>query len=161
MNPHTPHDDTVIWKRLVNSYLDLSQALKEFFSQGRERVSLVREGFAQGDIPAALYVSRYMAVSELCQLFNELIHISISPAYAGTAREIILLLPKEWILSHIEEVVEPILQHDTEEEFRRIFELYLNLEKTLAYRLAERAINHPNKEIKEAGEDFFYILSQE
>lgn len=152
-------NDSNIWYHLVENHIKLSQTMKEFFSDGVDRVSLVKNGVQCGDISTVLYVAHHMKPSELCQLLDELVHISMSPGYAGVAREIILSLPKEWVLSKIEEAVEPILQQDaTENEFRRTLELYLELgDHQLLYRLACRATQHSDEDIREAGYDFIIM----
>lgn len=160
MNKQSSQKSDTIWHRLVESHLVFSQALKDFFTEGVDRVSLMRDAFRQGDIATALYVAPHMATNELLLLFNELVYISTSPGFAAAARNIILSLPKEWVVSNIEKATEPILQQEaTENEFRRILELYSQLDYQLAYKLAQKAINHPDEDIKEAGEDFLDILS--
>lgn len=153
-------NDQSIWHHLVESHLAFSQALKEFLVGKVDRVSLVKKAFRQGDIATALYVARYIEADELKQLFGELVRLSTAPGYAGTVRDIILSLPREWVLSNIEKTVEPLLQHDaTENEFRRILELYRELDSHLVYNLAQRAIKHIDNDIQEAGEDFLDDLT--
>lgn len=149
-----------IWDRLVESHKKLSQALKEFFAEGVNRVALMRDAFHRGDIATALYVAPHLTSQELQQLFSELIRLSTAPGYAGTIRRIILALPQEWVLANIEQAVESILQQEaTENEYRRILELYLELDHQLTYKLAQQAVKHSDEDIREAGEDFLDILT--
>lgn len=73
----------------------------------------------------------------------------------------ILTIPKEWVLQHIEHLAEPLLQAEDEWEYRRLFEVYYILDKSLARKLALRATNNPNPDIKEAGQDFSKQLNRE
>ena len=161
MNKQLSQNNVTIWHHLVESHMTFSQALKEFFAEGVDRISLIRDAFQQGDIATALYVAPYMTTEELCQIFNDLMYLSTAPGYADAVRKIILSLPKEWVLSNIEEVVESILLQDaTENEYRRILELYIELDHQLTYSLAQRARNHSDEGIKEAGNDFLEALPE-
>ena len=71
-----------------------------------------------------------------------------------SGRQGILSLPRHWVIEHIEELAEPILQTDDDWEWRRLIEVYDGLDKNLAKKFALRAISHPNSEIKEVGEDY-------
>lgn len=160
MSKHLSQNERAVWHRLVESHMVFSQALTDFFAEGVDRVSLMQNAFRQGDIATALYVAHYLATDELSQLLHELIRLATAPGYAGATREIIFSLPREWVLSNIEKAVEPILQQDaTENEYRRMLELYFELDPRLTYRLAQRAIKHSDEDIKEAGEDFLEALS--
>lgn len=69
-------------------------------------------------------------------------------------RKGILAIPKEWVLHHIEQLAEPLLQLEDDWEYRRLLEVYELLDDSLKRRLAVRAKNHSNPDIREAGEDF-------
>ena len=160
MNKQSLKADQEIWQNLVESHIKFSASLKSFFSNGVDRVLLMKEGFRRGDIATALYVAPHLTTEELQQLFKELVKVSIAPGYAAAARKTILSLPKEWVISNIEKAAEAFLQQDaTENEYRRILELYVQLDTRLAYDLATKASTHSNEDIKEADEDFLEILS--
>lgn len=161
MNTQPSEREQEIWSRLVKSHMIFAHALKDFFAEGVDRVSLMQKAFQRGTLATALYVAPHLKTDELCQLFKELVHISTAPGYAGAAREIICSLPREWVLANIEKVIEPMLldENVTENEFRRMLELYSELDAGLTHRLAQQALNHPDEDIKEAGEDFLHLLS--
>ena len=154
MSKQETTDSDRIWQQLVEEYSLWAQVLKEFFSKETDRIAILQRAFKKGDIAPALHVMQYMAPDELTTLFDELIHFSTSHGYAGSVREIILSLPRNWVLSNIEKTVEPHLVGATEDEYRRFLELYLLLDKDLTQRLIQRAINHPDNEIREVGRDF-------
>lgn len=79
---------------------------------------------------------------------------SFSHGSIQTVRDAILLIPKEEILARIEQIAEPILITGDYDEYRRLLELYILLDKELTRKLALRAANDPDPDIKEAGEDF-------
>jgi hypothetical protein len=67
----------------------------------------------------------------------------------------ILQLPREWLLTHIEDAAEPLLQTNDPWEWQRLLEVYEMLDAALALRLSERAKEHIDPEIREAGVDFW------
>jgi len=58
----------------------------------------------------------------------------------------------------IEGAVEPRLRNGDEIDFRRYLELYYNLDRDLAAKLARRALHQPDKGIQEAGRDYLSAL---
>jgi hypothetical protein len=155
MNRQLSQSDRAIWRRLVKSYMAFSQSLKDFFSEGTPRVPLIKEAFRRGDIATVLYVARHMKGDELKQILDELVRVSTAPGYAGTVREVILALPREWVLANIEKAVDLVLEDDaTENEYRRTLELYRELDENLMLNLAQRALKHVDEDIQEAGRDF-------
>ncbi len=69
-------------------------------------------------------------------------------------------IPKEWILEHIEELAELLLKTEDEYEYRRLFEVYEKLDKGLVHKLALRALESPNSDIRETGKDFLLDFRQ-
>ena len=81
-----------------------------------------------------------------CQAQNEL-NIELG-------RKALLALPRMWLLEHIEEDAEPLIQLNDEWEYRRLLELYSMLDNMLARKLALRGINNSDIGIREACQDF-------
>jgi hypothetical protein len=72
---------------------------------------------------------------------------------------ILNLLPRVWVLSHIDKIVQSILEHGTDEEYRRLLELYLLLDDGLTQQLIQQALQHPNIHIQEVGMDFDILVN--
>ncbi len=109
---------------------------------------------------AALNIVEYVGDEEKKHVFDSLLMLASNVhGHTEKSREFLLSLPKQWVLENIEARAEPILQHATQEEYRGLFELYLQLEQGLARRLAERALKHPDSEVREAGEEFIERLA--
>lgn len=68
-------------------------------------------------------------------------------------RKAILSLPREWLLCYIERYAEPLLQLEDEWEYRRLGEIYEQLEHDLARRLALRGLASRDGGIREAARD--------
>jgi hypothetical protein len=86
---------------------------------------------------------------------------SFSHGSIQAVRKLILSLPRDWVLSRIEEVAEPILRSGDYDEYRRLLELYFELDRELASRLAARARAQEDEDVREAGEDFLDRLGRE
>jgi len=74
-------------------------------------------------------------------------------------REALLSLPRQWLLSHIEGVVELINKSEDEWEYRRLLELYWLLDKKLVKRFALQGLKSENPDVVEAAEEFINKLN--
>lgn len=95
------------------------------------------------------------------QLLPELVDFaSWTHGLLSLVREVITGLPREAVLSTIERISEPLLLQGTDEEYRRLLELCILLDRDLTLRLARRAAAHADPEIAEAGNDFLEKLAE-
>ena len=153
--PESGHDIEV-WRNLAETHSAFLAASREFFSEGVDRVTLVREALRDGkDKFTVCHVLTQLQASELERLLDVLVEwASTGHSLIHVFREAILSLPREWVLANIEEAAEPFLRDGTCDEFRRFLELYIRLDHDLTLRLARRASAHPDADIHEAGTDF-------
>jgi hypothetical protein len=147
-------------QELINSFWAYTEALGNFLSEGVDRVSLVRE-LIREDIVVALKLAESLSDSEHKQLFNIWVGGAGYHKYVQTYRKFILALPRDWVLESVEAAAEHYLSNGGFEEYARYLELYLLLDEKLTYKLAQRALAHPDPEIKEVGQDFIEILEDE
>jgi hypothetical protein len=148
---------TVLWHRLVESRGTFSRALGEFLAEGVDRVAVLRGR----ERATALYVAPYLKIPERLRLFPEWVFLaSFAHGSIHVPRAMILSLPREWVLAHIEQEAEPFLQDGTYDEYRRFLELYEQLNRDLTLKLARRAAEHSDPDIREAGEDFLQELME-
>ena len=75
-------------------------------------------------------------------------------------RKALLALPRMWLLAHIEEDAEPLVQLNDEWEYRRLLEVYSKLDSTLTRKLAMRGIDNSDIGIREACKDFLDTLTE-
>jgi hypothetical protein len=145
-----------IWQRLVEGRRAFDAALAEFMADGVNRAGLIKDELSgKKGRNIAIAMLQYLKPDELIQLFPELLlHGSSAQGPVGAIRQAILSLPRDWVLANIEQVAEPILNTGTYDEYRRMLELYILLDRDMTFRLAQRAAQHPDPDIKEAGEDF-------
>ncbi|MGH9848601.1 MAG: hypothetical protein ACREBD_01965 [Blastocatellia bacterium] len=161
MNPQSSvsvHENAV-WERLVESHEAFLSASKDFFSERVDHVSCLHHAFHSEDRETAIYLAQYLDESDLKELFGDLVFLaSFSHGSIQAVRRLILSLPREWVLAQIENFAEPILASGDYDEYRRLLELYLELDHELAFKLASKASQHEDEDIKEAGEDFLERL---
>ena len=161
MSGQLSKDDLVVWDRLVQSHKTFSTTLRDFLDADVDRVGLVRRSLRGKDRSTAVYLLRSLSISELQELFGDLVFLaSFSHGAIHTIRDTILCLPQEWVLGKIEDVAEPLLSDGTYDEYRRLLELYIELDYDLALRLAQRAAGQQDEDIREAGEDFLEKLGR-
>jgi hypothetical protein len=67
-------------------------------------------------------------------------------------------IPRKWILENIESEAEFLINLQDEWEFRRLLEVYWELDLPLVRRLASVGLDSSNPEIREASEDFLEKL---
>ena len=149
-------DDLRLWRRLVEAERAYIAARMELFAGCSSLVGVVRAGLDDTTgRTAALGVAALLKTEERQQLFGDLLDLAASShAYMGTARALVLSLPRDWVLARIESAAEPLLRGGTYNEYRGLLGLYTELDRGLAERLARRAAAHADEDIREAGEDF-------
>ena len=169
MSPQSTEHNAAIWQRLIEGQQAIAHAEREFslarqifLSEGVDRVALLREALRGRDRLTALQVAEDLNTAERLALFDELIFlVSFSHGALPRVRNLILSLPRDWVLANIEEKAEPLLRDGSYDEYRRFLELYVLLDHDLALKLAQRAAVCADEDIREAGEDFLEKLKPE
>ncbi len=154
--PEAADRDRALWAAVVESEGRFTGARAAFMTGAADRLAAVRAALrTASQRGTALRVLRLFTVAERQALFDELVRlVSVGHADVDLCREAILSLPRDWVLATIESHAEPLLRNGTEEEYRRLLELYLQLDRELTARLAARAARHHDPDVREAGEDF-------
>jgi|ERR1043165_57590 hypothetical protein len=163
MNKQKTKDCLVLWSRLVETEKDFYSARAQLLSKcGRQFVVELVHARLQSveDRATALGIVPLLTVEEQQQLFDALLSLaSFSHGLTTTVREIILSLPRTWVIANIEEASEQLLKHDDYETYWGLLSLYIELDRDITLRLAQKAVSHADEDIKEAGEHFIKRLS--
>jgi hypothetical protein len=155
MSTVTDTASAVLWQRLVESHRSFLAASADFFRVGVDRVELLRHALRSSERTTALALARYLSLEDRQNLFAEWVFLaSFAHGSVQVARDMILSLPRDFVLANVEQVAEPLLADGTYDEYRRLLELYDLLDGSLMRKLARRAAAHPDPDIREAGEDF-------
>jgi hypothetical protein len=73
----------------------------------------------------------------------------------GICRTLIKSMPRDWVQQNLEVHARPVLEGpDPGEEYRRIAELYAEIDRSLLRRHVDGALRHPDPEVREVGTDF-------
>ena len=163
---HTPSPsasdlwDYVVEQHITGSADDFAKAANLFLANGMDRIPLLKKALRGKEQATAIVLLGRLSLSELQQLFDELIILaSFSHSRIQAIRDAIRSLPRQWVLDHIEVSMETLLVNGTYAEYRRFLELYVLIDRSAAKVLALRAIAHPDSDINEAGEDFLRELN--
>ncbi|WP_169238278.1 hypothetical protein [Candidatus Roseilinea sp. NK_OTU-006] len=155
-----------VWRNLVEKHHsgnddDFAESISRFLANDIDRVAVMKQALRGKDRATAVYVLPRLPVSELQELFEELVFLaSFSHGAVQAVRNVILSLPREWILDRIEDAAEPLLVNGTYDEYRRLLELYMDMDRHRAKKLALRAAASHDNDIKETGEDFLRRLGE-
>lgn len=147
--------DWEIWQRFVQSYLELARASNDFLSNDVNRVPILKQALLGQGRPAAVYILGLLSSNELQRLFDELVYLaSWDNGMSGTVYQAILSIPKEWLLENIEIVSEPYLENGSGEVYRLFLGLFYKIDTELTRKLALRALEQDDHDVREAGQDF-------
>lgn len=155
MNRQPTEADAKIWEQLSDSYRAYSLAVRKFWANDVDRVTLIRYALEHGDTATAFHIAQFLSVPELQGLFGEWVEWAMqSHGYQEAVHALIQKLPRDWILANIATYAEPLLREGTYDEYRRLLELYAYLgEVDLERRLALRALKSSDPDINAAGQD--------
>ncbi|MDZ4721949.1 MAG: hypothetical protein SH847_26100 [Roseiflexaceae bacterium] len=162
---NTPQDDLELaWSRVLHVYANaqnrtdlFEKAIQDFLETSGDHVHILRKALASPGVrrKAALKSVERLDEAEQKQLLGDLVFLA-SWAHGSTVfvRQIIADYLREWAKMNVEQFAEPILQQGDEEGYRRILELYRDLDLNMMLRLAKRALQHDNLLIQEIGKEF-------
>jgi len=148
-------NDIDTWHQLIDQEKAYLERRKNFLNSP-SRVELLKKALQNpSERATALKIIIYLTKEESQSLFNELIKLaSIGHSDIELVRHTILSFEKILLLENIETQAESILENGADDEYRRLLELYIQLDNKLTQRLVEKALQHPGIDIQEVGEDF-------
>jgi hypothetical protein len=147
-----------VWQLVVEGLLQpekFEAAQRDFLKLSTNRVPVLKEALLTPGHPrhAALHLFRKLTLDEQKQLFPELIQAARSAhGPIGAVRDLIGALPRDWVLAHIDALVEPILRSEEYDDYWMFLELYEQLDPERAMKLARRAIAQSDPDIRDVGE---------
>lgn len=161
VNQQISEEDLSLWREFIKAANAFAKARGDLCRQSSSLVGLVRAGLNEpSERPAALRLVPFLKEEERKELFSDILAIaSFVNGMTDYARDLILDFPKDWLMANIEEPAERLLSYGYE-EYRGIWEIYIRLDHSLATRLALRAADNPDPDIKEAGDDFLERLAR-
>ena len=111
-------------------------------------------------------VTPIIAADALIELFPCLLReVCNGPKYGLAFRDIILALPMEWLKANVETYAEAILTAEDpapdDLEYDALFGLYMEIDRDMAVRLVDRALQNTNEHILAVGRELREILDEE
>lgn len=159
MNEPISERTSALWRRLVECRWAYSLASRDFLAEKAERIAVLRRALRSPERDTALAMSGSLSVEERQDLFSEWVHLArCAHSPFAPAWDIILALPREWVLARIEQEVDAILEKAEETDYWMFLQLYAKLDRNLTLKLARRAAVHADPEIRELGEDYLEQL---
>ena len=145
-----------IWHKLVESETVYIENRQNFVRACTNKIAIFQKALhSPAERGTALRLIEYLKTEECQLLFDDLVDLaSVSHSDIELCRQAILALPKSWLLENIETSTAQILKNGTDEEYRRLLELYIEIDLGLAERLAKQALEHQDPDVCEVGEDF-------
>ena len=149
-------NNTAIWHQLINQERDYLITRQTFLNSYTDKVNLFKNALQNPtERTTVLHLFTDLTLEERQSLFDELIKLaSVGHSDIELVRNVILSFDKTWILNNIEKSAESILNNGTDEEYRRLLELYINIDQDLTKRLVKQALETDDPDIYEVGEDF-------
>lgn len=158
-----PEDDrnAALWRRLCDSENAFVQARMDFLRHCKDRTEVLRAALHNPSRRGtALRLMDFLSVEEIQSVFDDLVDLaSVAHSDLLLTRQVLLTLPREWLAEHVEASAEPVLRQGGGEEYRRLLELYYEIDQDLTRRLAERALKSRNRDVRAAGKDFLAALT--
>jgi hypothetical protein len=148
--------EMINWNQVFLSEMTYIKERQNFLNTCKNKIEIIRQALQKPtERGTALRLLEYFNLEEIKILFNNLVELaSVAHSDIELCRKVILLLPKDWLLENIEKSAELILNQGTDEEYRRLLELYLEIDLNLTRKLAEKALENDDDDIVEVGEDF-------
>ncbi len=145
-----------IWDQFVGELVrddESPQSLAILLDSNVDRVGIVREALRKRggeNRAAALALLRRMDGEEQKQLFPELIQLArAAHGPVAVVRQIIASLPRHWVLERIDAELEPIVNEEQYDDYWMLLELLADLDRDRAMRLARKAAQSTDAEIRE------------
>lgn len=148
-----------IWMKLTYAFKvndeRFSGYVAEFKANDVRWLEYLRQAMLSDDRVVAFSVLRHLNEEEKIGVFDLLVYYSsFTHGSVVFFQDIILSLPKEWVIKNIERYADSILNGGDEDEYRRMLELYFRLDYSLTLILANRAMLNTNLAIREVGKEF-------
>jgi hypothetical protein len=101
-----------------------------------------------------VYIERLKA-EELKALFDRLLSAACQTSnLIAFAIPILLRLPKQWLLEHLDNRIEPLMTKYQSDAYIAIIEIYKRLDLGKALEWTKKAHSHTDPHIKQVGDDF-------
>ena len=154
--------DQKLWNALIKSESNYKVARWELFKHCSSVIGVIKKSLhISYERESALRLVEYLSDKDYPHILDDLIEVaSVGHSDIELCRKVILALPREWLLSNIEESLYRTLSQGEEEKYRRLMELCILLSNSLVEKLINKALLHPDENVKQVGRDFQVYLNK-
>ncbi|MGH7139955.1 MAG: hypothetical protein ACREHD_29805 [Pirellulales bacterium] len=149
---------TELWDRLVSECTiagTTPAAIDDFLGAGVDRIGMLRDALRRpggNNRAAALVLLRKMTSNEQQQLLPELVQLArAAHGPVAEVRKIIASLPREWALPRIDAEIARLLDEENYDDYWMLIELLAELDRDRAVKLARRAAESADADVRELG----------
>jgi hypothetical protein len=157
--------DLALWqafKQANNAYRD---ARSRVFHNAEDLMAIVKYGLThdRGDIGLALSVAQMLTPEQRAPFLPKfLIGATYQNPYVITYRGLVLSMPREWLKENIERYISLALQEDDDTDtYANLIELCKSIDKAIAIRLSEQALNHADAAVRQVGSEALAELTED
>ena len=156
-------NDITLWRRFCKAERDFLAARWEFLSRCTDTKSVIKQALNNGPgRNSVLRLLLYLDFQEKVPFFDDLVDLgSVDHSDVDLVWKVILSFPKDFLLANIEKSAETVLSNATQDayvEYRCLLALYFKIDYQLTYRLAQRALQSEDEDVREAGEDYMKLF---
>ncbi|HEX2623604.1 MAG TPA: hypothetical protein VHL11_25765 [Phototrophicaceae bacterium] len=140
-----------IWENYVEAAKSFDRSIKEVLKLvGDARVEFIRRSLRESKSYQAWQIIKVMPAQEVQKLPGELLSYAAYAAggYVHVSQEIILGLPREWVLANIEQYASPILENDDYIDYVGLLDLYEKLDRDLMLCLVQQGLTMNDADIR-------------
>jgi hypothetical protein len=152
-------NDITLWHRFCKAEEDFLEARSELLSRSTDIKLVIKQALQKGlRRDSALELLLDLDFQEKVPFFDHLVKLaSVDHSDVELVWKVILSLPKDFLLANIEKSAETVLSNATQDayvEYRCLLALYYKIDDQLTYRLAQRALQSEDEDVREAGETY-------
>ncbi|ETX01310.1 hypothetical protein [Candidatus Entotheonella palauensis] len=149
--------DEELWDELCEAQHVLDAARYRFFQCAKNKILILRRTLQGADTRTALEYLKWSVDDDIKKsLLPELVQLaSVAHGNLLLCREVVLgIQDRAWLIGHITPLVQEILADGGEENYRRVAELYAELDEELFLQHLQRCQIHPDLDVREIPIDF-------
>lgn len=149
------------WQELDEAYTQFSNAknkylkLREAAMRSIDVAEVLKLGTPGVPRDIAFEKAANLSIGKRKEIFPDLVaYASYTHGFTEASRNLILSLPREWVLSNIEKIADPILKNGGYEEYSAILALYKLISPSIFNSLINYCASSDNSELREAASNY-------
>lgn len=159
-NTSTNKSNKNLWQEYELAHLNLWNISKKL-QEEKNKIATIHYGFKNGNVSVAINALHDLKGEDLISFFDILINMVISLKFGDSIHDLILRMPRDWVLANIEKEVEKLLSEEDVGDYldyQMILKLYLKLDKNLVRKLAGTILEDEDEDMREVGEHYFNLV---